>query len=117
MLEEILTIPLSVPSLNKVFRWHWAKKLRLRKTYQIYIRSAMNKLKYRKTKKKEAFELVITTTVKRKYDYDNLVGGAKILVDALVREGFIYDDSPLYVKTRYSQFTGSKEMTVIKRLK
>ena len=94
MEKDIIELPISTPSLNKTIKWHWSKRSRKRKEYQFMIAGQMNKIKCRKATKEDMCRLVITTSVRRKYDYDNLVGGMKNLIDALKREGFIYDDSP-----------------------
>lgn len=49
----------------------------------------------RKIKKVETGQkcsLVIIGNRKRELDFDNFVGGCKQLIDALAREGFIWDD-------------------------
>ena len=116
MEKDIIQIPVSMISLNKVLKWHWSKRLRTRKEYQFMIRGQINKIKCRKATKDDMCKLVITSSVKRKYDYDNLVGGCKMLLDALKREGFIYDDSPDYVNVEYHQIGTKKEFCIIKRL-
>ena len=111
-----IKIPISMPSLNKLLKWHWSKKTKKRKFYQLLIRNEMNRVGYKKVKKNEFCSLEITTSVQRKYDYDNLVGGMKPLLDALRKEGFIYDDNPDSILVNYHQKTDKKPYTTIKRL-
>jgi hypothetical protein len=40
---------------------------------------------------------------RREFDYGNLVGGCKHLIDALVNLGVIYDDAPKYLTVEYRQ--------------
>jgi hypothetical protein len=40
---------------------------------------------------------------KREYDYGNLVGGFKSVLDAMVRAGLLVDDSGRWVEERYQQ--------------
>lgn len=41
---------------------------------------------------------------KRAYDYGNLVGGFKPLLDEIVRAGYLIDDSPKHCSEYYSQY-------------
>jgi hypothetical protein len=41
---------------------------------------------------------------KRAYDYGNLVGGFKPLLDELVKAGYLIDDCPKYCSEYYRQF-------------
>ena len=52
-------------------------------------------------KEKPSVDLLIVCNRKRKLDHDNLVGGLKQLIDALVSEGFLYDDAPKYVRNMH----------------
>jgi len=47
----------------------------------------------------------------RLMDYDNLVGGAKPLVDALKALGMVRDDSPSWIKVDYQQTKHNKHAT------
>jgi len=63
-----------------------------------------------KAKSSIRYHLEIKNYRKRLLDHDNLVGGAKGLIDALWYEGFIFDDSKKYIYTpRISQVKTSGE--------
>ena len=47
--------------------------------------------------------LVVTRHSSRSLDYDNFIGGCKPLLDALVREGLLFDDSPQWLEAEYRQ--------------
>lgn len=47
--------------------------------------------------------IVFTRYSAGELDYGNLVGGAKPLVDALVKEGVLYDDKPRWLDEDYRQ--------------
>ena len=47
-------------------------------------------------------------------DYDNLVGGAKLLVDALVDQKLLFDDSPKYADITYFQKVDKDPRTEIR---
>ena len=49
----------------------------------------------------------------REFDFDDFVGGAKALLDALNRLGWLKDDSPSHVKVTYLQERGERSETVI----
>lgn len=56
--------------------------------------------------------LVVRRTFKSREqtrDYINLVGGCKVVVDALVLEGLLVDDSPDLLDDRYEQVRVSKD--------
>lgn len=89
---DTITLPIEVISRNRIDKYHWSKKTALRRTYQLLIRNQMNLNKITRIKESIKFNLVIIGTRKRDLDFDNFVGGCKQLVDALVHEGFIFDD-------------------------
>ena len=87
-----------IESRNTIDKMHWTEKRRLRQTYQVFIRQQMSHHKIDEATEKQVFSLVITTFRKRKIrDHDNLIGGAKQLIDALVNENFIWDDSDKFL--------------------
>lgn len=95
---ELITIPITLPSRNKLDKMHWSKRHRLGKTYCLLIRNQMRLNNIPKTKPETMYGINIM--VSRRYrirDYDNLVGGCKQLLDALTKEGFIYDDDTCYI--------------------
>jgi len=47
--------------------------------------------------------IIIFSLRERRIDHDNLVTGAKAMVDALVKFGWLNDDSPKWVIRRYEQ--------------
>lgn len=49
---------------------------------------------------------ILVTRFGRELDHGNLVGGCKPLVDALVQEGVIFDDSPAWLEATYAQGKG-----------
>ena len=54
----------------------------------------------------ERRRIVITRIIgsrERAYDYDNLVGGAKALVDAMTRAGLVVDDAARWLDAEYCQ--------------
>lgn len=40
---------------------------------------------------------------KRELDYGNMVGGCKPILDILKKLGYIWDDSPMFIKEKYLQ--------------
>lgn len=91
MIENI-NIPIEIKSRNQIDKWHWSKKTHLRQEYQLLVRNQMSIMKISKVKEGTKCGLVIIGTRKRELDFDNFVGGCKQLVDAMVHEGFIWDD-------------------------
>lgn len=117
MIEKI-TIPHTIKSMNEILRMHWAERKRLQKEYQLLIRQQMSKHKLDKADPGELHSVRILTFRKRKLrDHDNLVGGGKPLLDALVEEGFIWDDDVKTIgKPKYNQEIGDLQ-TIITREK
>lgn len=44
----------------------------------------------------------------RKFDYGNLVGGCKLVLDAMIRAWLIVDDAPKWLEDHYLQVRGSE---------
>jgi hypothetical protein len=82
--------------------------------YALLIRNQMklNKIPDADAKK---YRLVIISIRKRLLDPDNLIGGCKHLIDALIEENFIFDDSPEYITLKVEQVTGKEDRTIISR--
>jgi len=116
---EKIQIPMKIYSRNLIDKMHWSAKRDLRGTYQTLVRNQMILTKKRKVEDKEVvYHLSITAHLRRLYDYDNLIGGCKQLMDALSHEMFIWDDSPTFiVKSEYEQLkTKLDPFTVITRV-
>ena len=114
---DLITLPIKIKSLNEIYRLHWSQKSKLKKEYALLIRNQMRINKVREIEEPTKVTLHILSLRKRKIDYDNLVGGCKHLIDALIEENFIYDDSPKYVvKLQVEQIKASTDSTLIKRI-
>jgi len=63
----------------------------------------------------EAGKMIVTIHVYRRkdLDYDNLVGGCKPVLDALVNVRYLRDDSPQHITVTYLQASPFKPRTVI----
>ena len=114
MEDDIITLPIKVESRNKLDKQHWAVKRKSKQYYALFIRNQM-RLKQIKVAEKKKYKLVILSYRKKKLDFDNLVGGCKQLIDALVDEGFIYDDSPDYIDLNVAQYIAKEYETIIIR--
>lgn len=111
-----LEIPCLFPTLNKIERMNVYVKVRLIKDWQRRINEAFLKKGYNKDElpyKKALVEIERHTHVQP--DFDNMAGGAKRLMDCLTTPvlqskghiknkyglGFIIDDSPEYIESKY----------------
>ena len=110
-----IALPIKIKSRNQLDRQHWAEKRRNKKTYALLIRNQMRLRKVPKAKE-EKHTLIITSYRKRKLDPDNLVGGCKQLIDALVDEDFIFDDSAKYIDLQVEQHKAPENLTIITRV-
>lgn len=93
-----LHLPERTPSLNQWQRMHWAKRARLKKRLTrevawLFCGAPASGKRH----------VIITRHSPRKLDHDNLVGGCKPLVDALVACGALVDDDPESVSVEYRQ--------------
>ena len=111
---DIIEIPIKIKSRNILDREHWAVKRRNKQEYSLLIRNQMrlNKIPFARCK---SYKLNILSYRKKKLDYDNLVGGCKHLIDALIDERFIHDDSPEYVNLHIEQHLSKIYKTIIIR--
>ena len=116
---ERIVIPDKIRSRNEIDKYNWAKKSRLKKTYQVLIRNQMRLNKLKECEVHDVFDLKIISYRTRQLDHDNLVGGSKQLIDALCDECFIWDDSPKYLNNIEFKQISIKEMkdkTLIERV-
>ena len=96
---------------------HWAKRHRLRNIYCLLVRNQMKLNKLSKADPGASYEISILAF--RRYrirDYDNIVGGCKQLLDALSKEGFIWDDDTEYIGIpKISQQQAKVDSVIISR--
>ena len=93
--EDDIYIEHRALSRNKIDKMHWAQKSRLKAQYRLLIRNQMRLCKIKTTEEKCGIK--IHCYVKRLMDVDNVWGGLKQFIDALCDEGYIYDDSPIWL--------------------
>ncbi len=107
-----LDLPMAVPSLNAMNKMHWAKRNRLRGQWQWLVKAAVlnDRIRVRVVPKAK---ITIERYGPKKLDNDNFVGGAKQLVDSLVREGFLVDDSPDHLVAQYIQHISKTARTIV----
>ncbi len=98
-----MILDVTIKSRNILDRLHWAEKRRLKQEYALLIRNQMRLGNYEEAKQKQFFTLEIVSWRKRLLDYDNLVGGCKQLIDAMIDENFIWDDSPKFLNLHVKQ--------------
>lgn len=115
-----IEIPYQVKSLNEFRKHkHWGWRHKLTKTYIVSVFAAMNNAKIPKAV--GPVKLTVTTYRNRRIlDRDNLVGGAKPMIDALTAREFIVDDTEEMIPRYPEGLTQKKckkgeERTVITR--
>lgn len=105
-----LTIPMKIESLNKVLRWHWATRGRVKRQWKDYLTI----VGHRKVDGHTPFHRIeILSRRKKLVDEDNL--SPKILIDAIKELGWIVDDNPNEITTKVEQekCKAADECTVI----
>lgn len=102
-----VVLPFASPSQNVTQKWHWSKRAKLRDQCQLIFRAAARRAKI-ECPPGRRLRLDIVRSGPRLLDHGNLVGGCKPVVDALVREGLLQDDSPKWVDDHYAQTKPAK---------
>lgn len=93
-----LTIPEATPSLNRLFGHHWTHRHQKRQHWQWLVRAARLKAKVFLAEPLPRAKVTITRHGRRICDPDNLIGGQKMLIDSLVREGILENDTPDHIE-------------------
>ncbi len=97
-----LAIPYNIPSQNTRDSMHWRARHRDTKTCEMLVRLAAANVP-RATGPRS---VVVTSYRKQRCaDHSNLVGGAKGMVDSLVRAGLLVDDRDQLARIAYEQET------------
>lgn len=104
----VITLPFATPSQNVYMRWHYHKRNRFRDEARMHIRSQIRMMPAFRHRSPVPEERRIGVEFLRRgvrqLDYGNLVGGGmKAVLDALVLEGLLKDDSPKWVQDAYHQ--------------
>jgi hypothetical protein len=113
-----VTIDGVTPSLNKLLGMHWQARRKLRPQYAWAIKVAMIEAGWSAELEMwpelpPKMRVQITSHRKALLDKDNLVGGAKPLLDALKDVHAIRNDSPDWVTVEYLQVVDKAQKTVI----
>ena len=102
-----MILDIIIKSRNVLDKLHWAQKRRLKQEYSLLLRNQLRLNPVYKKAEQRRYTVEIVSWRKRLLDYDNLVGGCKQLIDAMVDEIFIWDDSPKYLNLRVKQVKNS----------
>ncbi len=102
-----LRIPGLLPSQNTRERTHWRARRRQEKAWEMVIRCQVS-VDDTTTNRRRAVR-VISYRRQRITDVANLIGGAKGLIDCLVRAGLLVDDSDRWCSIAYHQRLRSHE--------
>jgi hypothetical protein len=98
-----LTIPEASPSLNEHKWQHWSRQSKIRKHWSMLVLVARNQQKIFNPTPIDQALVTITREGYKLLEYDNLVGGAKGLVDSLRDHHLIVDDDEKHVTVIYQQ--------------
>ena len=95
---EKITIPMKIYSRNLIDKKHWSVKQKMKQQYQLLIRNQMRRGGRRQVLDHQVIEkLIIVAHLNRLYDIDNVVGGAKQLIDALHPVNKLFHVSKFFV--------------------
>lgn len=91
--ELHLVMPRLTPSLNKLIRLHWRDRQKLIITWDWEVKAAIRETYEEITFEHPQRKVRIISYRKRIMDEDNFIGGLKPMVDALVLNHLLVDDS------------------------
>ena len=118
-MKETIEIPLGIISENKIRSVHWSRRNQNKGYWKMYIRKAMRHQKLQDATKGQKFKLSVVHIRPAKNqikDYDNIVGGSKIVQDCLSEEMFIWDDTMKLIGVpNHKQEIGPEIKTIITR--
>lgn len=98
MIPLIKTIPLVPMTANERERAHWRKLKREKDEWTLLIPLASVKNKQTRNDPQRLVEVVFCKTRGPESDPDGLPYRCKSIMDALVRRGWLFDDSPRYAR-------------------
>lgn len=101
---RLIIIKRKVPSQNQSQYRHWSLYHAEKEAWFVLLRAQLTPRKA----PEEPVRLVLRSYRARLMDYANLVGGAKPIPDALIRLGYLKDDSPRWFHCEYFQFQVKK---------
>lgn len=97
-----IILPVQLPTPNQFMRMNIYAQTKMKKEYRTLL-NVVWQPKYQATEKTKRHVRIISYRKKLIADDDNLKFVAKFLTDALVKTGFIYDDSRKYIDHYVSQ--------------
>ena len=92
------------PSLNDLLGLHFAELTRLKRDWRMRALLAFDRYEIPPAEEGEVRGLRIVSMRRRLLDGDNLVGGAKLLIDGMKAARFIFDDSPAVLQLNVVQY-------------
>lgn len=111
---QIFTIPLMPMSRNARDRAHWSDRAQELNDWTLMIPMCAEKFRQGKTDPKRRVEIVFRKSRGPLQDRDNLYARVKTPLDAVVKRGWLYDDSPQYVDLIVrEEISGKRGQTII----
>jgi len=108
-----LRIPKATPSLNAMLGQFWHKRTKQKKEWRWLVRAARLEAKVFLDAPLAKARVTITRHGRRICDTDNLYGGQKMLIDCLVREGILANDTPEHVELLVKQKLTNSPHTIV----
>lgn len=98
-----LTLPFPTPSQNEYGQWHWAQRHKWTRGVEMLIGAVLRRSGWKEPAEPVRKVVEVVRYSAGTLDTDNLAGGCKGLMDALVRLGLLHDDSPRWCVCTYRQ--------------
>lgn len=103
------------PSLNLLYGDHWSRRHKHRKKWGWLTRAALLKAKVHERPRWARARVTVERYGKNICDADNVRAGAKALMDSLVAEQIILDDSPAVIgEPVFIQHAGKARKTIVR---
>lgn len=93
---QIFTVPLVPMTRNQRDRAHWARRSKELGDWTLMLPMATFENHQGEDDPQRLIEIVFSKTRGPESDIDNLYGRCKVILDALQRRGWLYDDAPRY---------------------
>jgi Holliday junction resolvase RusA-like endonuclease len=96
-----------------MLRQHWTRDYRLKKRWATLVQWAKFELPRRPQAPLERARVLVTRYSPGSMDIDNLYGSVKHLLDALIVNGFIVDDSAKHIELQVKQVKDNRKRTFV----
>ncbi len=107
-----LVIESAPPSLNRLMRYHWSKRVKVMDQWRRLIWAARCQVSGSPMVPLKKARITVERRSPGQLDKDNLYGSMKVVLDGLKNQQFIEDDSPDHIELTVTQIRGKARTTI-----